>query len=392
MIPEGLARRLVLEHVPYNGRLLDPFCGTGRTLTVGAGQIAEGVGFDINPLAILITRAKRGNPHSSQLRKLLAATDDISLRRLRKRELKLSSVVRWFPLRAEAELCSLLDCINKAKLTGRDLELAAVILSATIRDVSYARMSGWKLHRISASARRHFFVSPVQRFRERMQALTLGEAESNPRLALRSFVGDSRNLRSELRERRIDPRFDAVITSPPYGDSRTTVQYGGITRLVWPILERLDGLDSLTGVAGNGVDAQCLGRNSPLAENWADKRYWKGGSTNPRRRAVGSFLLDMEACLEELSHCVKRRGKIVLVVANRRVGSHRQNLDAFCADTLTNCGMTLLKKEHRRILNKLLPSIIRVNGASRKGAKQFALTMRTETVLVFQNPRRWAQI
>jgi hypothetical protein len=109
---------------------------------------------------------------------------------------------------------------------------------------------------------------------------------------------------------------------------------------------------------------------------------------NPRRQAVASFLRDVETCLEEVTRCVKRGGKIILVVANRRVGSHRQNLDLFCADTLRNCGMNLVKREERRIVNKLLPSVIRVNGASRKAAKQFAPTMRTETVLVFQSARR----
>jgi site-specific DNA-methyltransferase (cytosine-N4-specific) len=272
MIPEGVARRLVLEHVPQNGRLLDPFCGTGRTLTVGAGRIAEGVGFDINPLAILITRAKRGNPHSPHLKALLAAAENITVPRMSERELNSRSTVRWFPRRAESELFSLLDCINKARLAGPDLELAAVILSATVRDVSYTRLSGWKLHRISATARQHFFISPVRRFCERMLALTSCEAGTSPRLALRSFVGDSRNLCSELRQRRIDPHFDAVITSPPYGDSLTTVQYGGITRLVWPILEQVTGLASLTAIDGNDVDAKCLGRISPLAKDGADKR------------------------------------------------------------------------------------------------------------------------
>lgn len=390
MIPEVLARRLVHEHVPANGRLLDPFCGTGRTLTVGAGRIAEAVGFDINPLAILITRAKRGNPHSTHLKALVAATEKISIPSTRQRELTFPSTVRWFPRRAESELFSLVDCINRARLAGPDLQLAAVILSATIRDVSYTRLSGWKLHRISASARQHFFVSPVLRFRERMLSLMSCEAVASQGLALRSFVGDSRKLRSELRQRRIDPRFDAVITSPPYGDSQTTVQYGGITRLVWPILEQLTGLTSLTGIDGNEVDAKCLGRISPLAKVVAYEKYWKGGATNQRRHAVASFLFDVETCLEELTHCVKRRGKIVLVVANRRVGSHRQHLDLFCADTLRNCGMKLVKREERRISNKLLPSIIRVNGASRKAPKQFAPTMRRETVLVFQSNYRLA--
>ena len=329
MIPEVLARRLVHEHVPANGRLLDPFCGTGRTLTVGAGRIAEAVGFDINPLAILITRAKRGNPHSTHLKALVAATEKISIPSTRQRELTFPSTVRWFPRRAESELFSLVDCINRARLAGPDLQLAAVILSATIRDVSYTRLSGWKLHRISASARQHFFVSPVLRFRERMLSLMSCEAVASQGLALRSFVGDSRKLRSELRQRRIDPRFDAVITSPPYGDSQTTVQYGGITRLVWPILEQLTGLTSLTGIDGNEVDAKCLGRISPLAKVVAYEKYWKGGATNQRRHAVASFLFDVETCLEELTHCVKRRGKIVLVVANRRVGSHRQHLFFF---------------------------------------------------------------
>jgi len=383
MIATDLATSLIDKHVPVHGSVLDPFCGTGRTLFAGGDKVALGVGLDINPLAVLITRAKLASRRSPNLVRLFDSSARVRPATDCSDSFAFASSVRWFPRRAERELAALVEFLNRRQLRGSELVLTAVLLSATIRDVSYARSTGWKLHRMAPLARQHFFVSPIQRFRERLKAVIFSESAKSEKLDVRSYVGDAKNLQAELRSHKINQLFDAVITSPPYGDSATTVQYGGLTRLVWPILQHLDGLH-LTQFSGNDVDSHCLGSVETDTPTTVSRKYWKGGRDNPQRSKVRAFLGDLELCLEQIAGCVKVGGKIILVVGRRRKGGYRQNLDLFCIDCLRDHGIKLRSKIERRITGKLLPAVVRPYAASDTRSTRSAPTMRSETVLVFQ--------
>src|SRR6266446_6429385 len=58
MIADGLATELAEKFTDASVRVVDPFCGTGRTLLAAAQKGATAVGVDVNPLACLITKAK----------------------------------------------------------------------------------------------------------------------------------------------------------------------------------------------------------------------------------------------------------------------------------------------------------------------------------------------
>jgi hypothetical protein len=58
MIPQ-IGIELLKEINIYNGKLLDPYCGSGSSFTAGLENgFLEMDGFDINPLAVLISRTK----------------------------------------------------------------------------------------------------------------------------------------------------------------------------------------------------------------------------------------------------------------------------------------------------------------------------------------------
>ena len=58
MIADPLAEQLANEFVSTGMRVLDPFCGTGRTLLAAAARGADCIGFDVNPHAVLLVKAK----------------------------------------------------------------------------------------------------------------------------------------------------------------------------------------------------------------------------------------------------------------------------------------------------------------------------------------------
>jgi site-specific DNA-methyltransferase (cytosine-N4-specific) len=60
--------------------------------------------------------------------------------------------------------------------------------------------------------------------------------------------------RVSLSER--DGMFDHVLTSPPYGDSNTTVQYGAASGICLDVVTRISGLEAFF-VAGSRIDSAC---------------------------------------------------------------------------------------------------------------------------------------
>ncbi|EJR2729351.1 site-specific DNA-methyltransferase, partial [Salmonella enterica subsp. enterica] len=56
-IPE-IPEQLIRELKPKKGVILDPFCGSGTTMSVSQKMGYESIGIDLNPIACLISRVK----------------------------------------------------------------------------------------------------------------------------------------------------------------------------------------------------------------------------------------------------------------------------------------------------------------------------------------------
>lgn len=120
-----------------------------------------------------------------------------------------------------------------------------------------------------------------------------------------------------------DDMFDLVITSPPYGDSRTTVAYGEYSRLSLQWL----GLGHLTEKEILGIDRSLMG----------GKKYRKGFASHlhsptlqnsleqisvidlERAGDVYSFYEDLDASIRAVSEKTKAGGYQFWVVGNRTV-------------------------------------------------------------------------
>jgi tRNA G10 N-methylase Trm11 len=110
--------------------------------------------------------------------------------------------------------------------------------------------------------------------------------------------------------------FDLIITSPPYGDSRTTVAYGQYSRLSsqWLDLEEPNLVDKkLMGGQSNGQIPKfdC----PPL-----DKAIKKISDVDHKRSLeIASFYIDLEKSIHNVSRLIRRAGYVCYVVGNRRV-------------------------------------------------------------------------
>ena len=394
MIADGLARELCARFVKTNDVVLDPFVGTGRALMAASEFGAHGVGIDINPLAVLVASAKARPARPADLERV----GNIIRRNKLNSRATLASIfprrkVEWFSRRTLGELGCLIELLNDLDLDVRTVRTLAVVLSATVREVSYCRKDQWKLHRMPEHERMGYYVSVKEAFLRRLAYVVREINRLKVRVtSCQIYLGDSRRITDAMPVRRKKTMFDIVITSPPYGDSRTTVQYGAFSDLSLRVLSGLAGYQELCGTDAT-IDSQCLGGGALGRPANGDVTHcgvsdvWRGDVDTVYGRRVIAFLNDLSAVCGEIAAVVRTSGKIILVVSRRTTGGQQLFLDRFLIGRFTELRCNLVEKRWRAIVGKMTPHVVTINARACSSGTALPLkvkTMRRECVLVFQ--------
>ena len=145
--------------------------------------------------------------------------------------------------------------------------------------------------------------------------------------------------------------YDVVLTSPPYGDSRTTVAYGQFSTLPneWMGIEYARKIDKLL-MGGN--KSKTLFTKGIISDYIHEINL----SNNKRALEISSFYYDLEKSIINVSKIVKKNGKIIYVVGNRRVQNIELPTDQFIAEKFEENGFKHLLTYKRLISNKSMPS------------------------------------
>lgn len=384
MVADDLAIQLASKHLRPGDCVLDPFCGSGRLLAAAAAVSANGVGIDANPLAWLLTSAKLGKPRQLILRTVLDAIPIARQAMVWVGGTTLGQVSRrvaWFPKETLYELGLIVTWLNSLKMARPERLVIAAALSAASRDVSFARKSGWKLHRMSAESRNQVRRSAWDCFERRLK-YCVDEIARQPAVSgdFSVHLGDSRHLLASGAAAIAPTLFDVVLTSPPYGDSRTTVQYGAASTLCMDIVSHLVGLEYLRTPAST-IDSLCLGGTGSLAsDDLFIERYWAGSGRSPQAQLLRRFLSDYAAVCAAIAARVKPNGKVVMVVGRRSVGGFRLKLDEFTVHRFESHRFVATDVSRRRLIGKRLPR--RINRFGRALSKERRALGATTTMLV----------
>jgi site-specific DNA-methyltransferase (cytosine-N4-specific) len=382
MIANDLAMRLAKKYAQPGKHFLDPFCGTARTVMASAALGMESVGLDVNPLAVLIARAKSANVSVDELSSLLTrSTRGHQVEPIRF-DLQPDRKVRWFSTKAQFELRQIVTWINSSRMSQEARLVLAALLSATTREVSYCRKSQWKLHRMIAKERRLYRSSGWDVFTRRLTR-TISELtnETGVRASSQIVLGDCTTLSENPEMSELGP-FDLVITSPPYGDSHTTVSYGDVSALCLGVLRHIRGIDT-PHISSRALDNACLGgqmTDRPEA-TFKLSDYWAGGKTNEARARSEHFLTDLGSSCREMNTVLAKKADVVFVVSRRSAGGRRLYIDEFLKDTFSEIGFSLKTTETRAIVGKMTPTVVNARGASCDTVR--VNTMRQELVLSF---------
>ena len=382
--------------------VLDPFCGTGRALVAARFRGLSTFGIDINPLAIMIARLRLNPPAASRIAEtgddVIRAASAASTRGVAARFFSIPFDWRfWFPRPTITHLLQLLTAIETHTSPRSGTRRAMLVaFSETVRRCSYTRASEHKLYRIPAAERSRWRPNPLRVFTNLVESTAdrLARFEATDRAPWRTGrsvlrCGDVRQVCTSKELHGFG--CDAVITSPPYGDARTTVAYGEFSRLplLWLRAMERPPVDidhakilSLDRRSLGGRASQRDTVQGDAACNTVDRIM----ARNPKRaRDVAAYLYDLRRALHDVVSILRDRALIVIVLGRRVVAGLRVPLDEIVTEWFGTWSIDTLTTIAREIPYKRLPR--RVSRTGEEGS-QLALTILEERVVVARVRRR----
>jgi DNA modification methylase len=363
-------RELLQNFSSKKDTVLDPFMGSG--VVAGECLISERnfIGYDINPLAVLIAKV-RTTPIKLQLllKNLEKILEEINFKKYELVEF--FNIHYWFDEKVINELSKLRQAIFEIK-ECEIRDFFKVAFSETVRKVSKAKFNEFKLLR---KKEENYNFNVLKVFKEislrNIKLLTEFYKKFPPTKIVLNL--EERNILDGIPIN--DESIDLVITSPPYGDSKTTVAYGQFSRLSLNWLKIEKNIDNIS--LGSKPKEISYILPSKILYKILEKIKEKNGK---RAKEVFSFYYDLYEAIKIISRKVKRNGYVCFVVGNRRVGGIELPTDKISADFFESQGFEHQKTIVREISNKRMPA---QNAPSNvRGKKDF--TMKYEYIVILR--------
>jgi DNA methylase len=195
-------------------RVLDPFAGCGTTAVEALRAGRSVLATDVNPLAVLITKAKSRPPNAVERERIVAWSDELSPVRVSRALLDaapaIPNIEYWFDPQVVAQLSFLRQAIAELDIAPAFLQ---VVFSSIINAVSHQE-SETRYRRIERDVGAS---ETLDRFRKRLARALVMAAEfeaavSGHELAAQIACCDARELTNLAEE----ASCDLAVFSPPY--------------------------------------------------------------------------------------------------------------------------------------------------------------------------------
>lgn len=380
-IPQ-VARRLLENYSQKGDTVSDIFCGSGTALVECKLLERNSYGIDLNPLAIFLAKAKTTPIDPAKITKeyfkLLAEIEKIKDQDIEKPDF--NNIDFWFKEKVVIKLAR----IKKAILGIKDEIIRNYFLvsfSETVRLSSNTKSGEFKLVRRKNEKLANHDPDVIGIFRKKTEANINGMKEFYKDVGNKTWTqiiyGNS-SKDSEIKKNSID----CIITSPPYGDSRTTVAYGQFSRLSAQWIEMFEDPNK-----ASGVDNELLGGiSSKTLEHSLDSNYLKeslkkiANIDEKRAKDVLSFYVGLNDCLKQAYKILKPKKYFCLVIGNRLVKQVRIPTDFIIAELAENIGFTCEDIFVRNIPGKRMP----IKNSPTNIAGQIEETMNKESIVVLR--------
>ncbi len=357
MIPQ-VARTLIEEYGP-KGQLqtiLDPYMGSGTTLVEAAIKGVNSIGTDLNPLARMMSKVKTTHYNEDIIKtQFVEISFQLSFydasKVINRNFERVSNYTYWYSEEILLKLSYLNQLIDEY---ANDNDFFRLILAEIVREVSYTRNGEFKRFRMSKDKISSYKPNPFELFEKKVKRNIAGLCAYNE-ITHRANVTicDFNSTYGIPQDIIATESIDMVVTSPPYGDSRTTVAYGQFSRWAneWFGFDNAKTLDNK--LMGGTKCREVKFNSAELTETLSkirtldEKRYWE----------VISFLNDYSQSIQNVSKTVRVGGRVCYVVGDRRVKGIQIPLDYFTAEIFEQCGFEHINTIVREIPNKRMPSL-----------------------------------
>jgi 16S rRNA G966 N2-methylase RsmD len=353
-MPPQIGIALLKELNITQGKLLDPYCGSGSSFASALEcGLTEMYGFDINPLAVLISRVKFTKIDLDALQITKQKLREKIYEYLKKENFlekfplpKITNINFWFSQEVINKLNLLRYFINQ--IADKNLyDFFLIPFSETVRECSYTRNNEFKLYKMKAADILKFNPDVLGvYFKKLNDVINIYETIYLPKLTENTQINVNYSQFNYAED-----SFNLVLTSPPYGDSRTTVAYGQFSTLA----NEWIGIDY-----ARKVDKMLMGgsQTKTLYNQGLITDYIQAIAVNNEKRAleVSAFYLDLEKSIDQVAKSVKKGGKIIYIVGNRTVKNIQLPTDQFIAEKFEQNGFRHLITYERLLSNKAMPS------------------------------------
>ena len=246
----------IINADPTTSTVLDPFCGSGTVLCEGQKLGLNVMGFDINPMAVLIATVQlEGIPEDCAVRSINAINTRLTMLNGNVKSYAFKNINKWF----NDDIIVSLSVIRQAIIEETNERMRRFFwccFAETVKKFSNTRTSTFKLHIKEQSKIEATVDDTITFFKEHIQNNYLKYVkDSTSSICIK--CGDSKEHLAAM----VADSVDLICTSPPYGDNHTTVTYGqfSILPLLWIDKKDLHIWDDTILETFTAIDSASLG-------------------------------------------------------------------------------------------------------------------------------------
>jgi len=351
-IPQ-IVSRLAQKYTKEGDLIIDPFGGCGTTLVESKVMGRQSIGVDINPVAVLITKAKITPIDPKKIEEnfhILKSKLDNYSEKTEVQAMEHERIDYWFKPEEKRKLSFIFNEISKLK-------------DQDIRDFFYCGFSNilkncsiW-LQKSNKPTRdlKKKPSDPIPTFYKQVKMMTRGNArfyeisKEKKYLDIPSQVccTDARKIPTK------NNSADLIVTSPPYVTSYEYADLHQLTALWFDYTKDLsDFRKRFIGTSYHNKKSLTL--NSKIAENIRENLLKTDKKT---AEEVSNYFSEMNQVFLEMKRILKKGGKTCIVIGNTSLkGVEILNAEVF-AEQLQNLGFSIAEIIKREIPSKNLPSV-----------------------------------
>ncbi len=351
-IPQ-IVSRLAEKYTKEGDIIVDPFGGCGTTLVESKIMGRSSVGVDINPVAVLITKAKITPIDPEKLEKAfisLKAKLDTYNKDTKVKAPEHERIDYWFKPEEKRKLAFIFTEISKLKDQDiRDFFFCA--FSNILKNCSIWLQKSNKPTRDPNKKP----SDPIPTFYKQIKMMMRGNArfyelakeKNHLEIPSQVYCADARTIPVK------NNSVSLIVTSPPYV---TSYEYADLHQLTALWLEYTKDLSDFRKrfIGTSYHNKKDLVLNSELAEKIRNELLKKDKKT---AEEVSTYFSEMNQVFIEMKRMLKKGGKTCIVIGNTSLkGVEILNAEVF-AEQLQNLGLKIADIIKREIPSKNLPSV-----------------------------------